>query len=187
MIFTARWGPLGFTVNERAIVPVEDISTSVEIKDSSETDADGNVTARSYKKEPQKINLKTIYMQACGRDPRAKWEEWCSHLGEAYPLMLGGKRFGPPKMQLVSAKLSDVKLSNFGDMLSAEVQVRLLEYAEPEPQVTAAEEETSGSTSAETTTDTTAKTTDYDKTEKEAAMNCTAPNHDRPTMKCFGL
>lgn len=55
---------------------------------------------------------------------------WEAELGNAYPLIVGGERFGAAKMLLTNVVTTDILLSSAGGFLQAIVSITLEEYAE---------------------------------------------------------
>lgn len=129
MEYMARWGPKGFILSPEKIVPLFDLATSVALKSDNGTDTSGAVATNSKGREPQTIEFATTYFKSLNVDPRAQYEEWTSLIGESYPLLLAGKRFGPEKMQLKSINLSDVQLTPTGEFLCATISIVLEECA----------------------------------------------------------
>lgn len=123
MSYKAKWGNMGFLVSATKIVPFDKFSTTISLKNNTESDAT-NVRG----KDPQQISFSTTYMRSLGMDPRAKYEEWYNEIGKSYPLYIGDKRFGPEKMTLKSISASNIQLSNNGDFLSIEIAITLEEY-----------------------------------------------------------
>ena len=130
MGYLARWGEKGFLVSPTKIVPFNDFSTTVALKADSENDTSGTDPTNTRGLEPQVISLSTVYLRAAGVDPRGQFEEWSSLVGAAHPLLIEGKRFGPPKMQLTQVRLSGVEFNNNGVMLKAEVGITLTEFSD---------------------------------------------------------
>lgn len=130
MSYLARWGPKGFLVSPTKIVPFNDFSTTVALKADSENDTSGTAPTNTRGLEPQVISLSTVYLRAAGVDPRGQFEEWSSLVGAAYPLLIEGKRFGPPKVQLTQVNLSGVEFNNNGVMLKAEIAITLTELSD---------------------------------------------------------
>ena len=131
MQYTAQWGPKGFIVEPNKIVPLNDLVTSYALKKDNAGDTSGTAQTNTRGKEPQTVSLSTVYVRAAGVDPRAQIDEWNAEIGNAYPLYIGGERFGPKKLKLTKVDVSDIKLSTTGVFLSTKVAVTLEEYNEP--------------------------------------------------------
>ena len=173
MGYLAQWGPKGFLVSPTKIVPLNDFSTTVAIKADSENDTSGTDPTNTRGLEPQVISLSTIYLRAAGVDPRGQFDEWSSLVGAAHPLLIEGKRFGPPKMQLTQVSLSGVKFNDNGIMLSAEVSITLTEL--PDKSGTVSSKAASASQAASVYEATVAA--------KKQALNASASKADKATKK----
>ena len=130
MGYIATWGPKGFIVSPQKIVPFDGLSTSVTLKEDSENDTSGTAPTNTKGLELQAVSLSTTYFRGAGVDPRAQWDEWCSLVGEAYPLYIGEERFGPQKLKLKSVNLSEVKTDNQGRFLFVKVGLSFEEYVD---------------------------------------------------------
>lgn len=127
MDYTAQWGPKGFLISPEKIVPLFDLSTTISIKSDSGTDTSGAVASNAKGREPQEISFSTTYFKSLNVDPRAQYEEWVSLVGESYPLLIAGTRFGAEQMQLKSITLSDVQLTPKGEFICATIAISLSE------------------------------------------------------------
>lgn len=165
MAYMARWGPKGFLVSPEKVVPFDGFSTDMKLKSDSENDTSGTQPTNTRGRELRTISFETQYYAALGADPRAQIDEWESLIGQSYPLFIGAKRFGPPKMTLTQVSTSELKLSLAGEMLSCKIAISLEEYSE-------------GKTS-QLVSATEADTTD----QKAQAMNATASKEDRAEKK----
>ena len=180
MQYLAKWGPKGFLVSPNKIVPFEGFSTSFKTKDDSNNDTSGKAKTNTRGKELISMSFETTYLRAAGTDPRSQIEEWKSLLDKSYPLIIGGERFGPNKMQLKQVDVSDCLFSNTGKMLKVKIKITLKEDA---GSATSTKAKSSSSSSASSK----AKAT-YEKTvaEKRAAMNATASKEDKAEKKKGG-
>lgn len=165
MIFTAKWGPNGFTVSQGVLVPFDGFQTGVTLKKDSENDTSGTPPTNTRGRELQVMSFSTTYLRAAGVDPRKKYADWEAELGNAYPLMIGGERFGPPRMKLTDVKLADLMLSPGGVFLGLKVSITLEEVAEGKTSKLA------GTTAAGASS------------QKTAAMNVTASKADKAVLK----
>lgn len=129
MQYMATWGPKGFLVSSKKVVVMEDLTTSLSLKEDSENDTSGTQPTNTRGRELRPITFKVKYLAAAGVDPRGQIKEWEAQLGNAYPLIIGGKRFGPAKMKLTKVDTSDIKLTNTGAFLQATVSITLEEYS----------------------------------------------------------
>ena len=135
--YTAKWGSKGFIVGPGKVVPLSNLSTSVELKSESNNDTSGTPPTNTRGRELQTITLETTYLAAAGVDPRGQIEEWQSLIGEKNSLYIQGRRFGPKQMQLTRVDVSNVVFSNGGAFLSADVAITLVEYVPPNTAVSA--------------------------------------------------
>ena len=130
MGYTAQWGKKGFIVSPTKVVPISNISTGLKLKTNSENDTSGTATTNTRGRELQTITFDTKYLAAAGVNPRGQITEWESELGNVYPLYIGGKRFGPPKMKLTAVNESEFQLTPGGELLSVTISITLEEYDE---------------------------------------------------------
>lgn len=184
MAYMAKWGPKGFLISPAKIVPFKDFTTSMTLKADSENDTSGTAPINTRGRELQPMTFSTTYLRAAGVDPRAQIEEWEGELGNSYPLYIGGKRFGPPKMKLTQVSVSDVVLSNNGEFLQASLSFTFAEdVGEKSSNVTAS----AGTTPAARTTSANASraASVYEETvaNKKAALSATASKDDRKAKK----
>lgn len=130
MGYMARWGPKGFLVSPSKVAVLENLSTSLTLKSDSENDTSGTQPTNTRGRELRPITFKVKYLAAAGVDPRGQIAEWEAELGNAYPLLIGGERFGPEKMMLTKVAASDIMLTNTGKFIQAVVNITLEEYSE---------------------------------------------------------
>lgn len=184
MAYMAKWGPKGFLISPAKIVPFKDFTTSMTLKADSENDTSGTAPINTRGRELQPMTFSTTYLRAAGVDPRVQIEEWEGELGNSYPLYIGGKRFGPPKMKLTQVSVSDVVLSNNGEFLQASLSFTFAEdVGEKTSNVTAS----AGTAPAAGTTSASASraASVYEETvaNKKAALSATASKDDRKAKK----
>ena len=172
MGYQARWGPKGFIISAGKIVGIEDLQTSYSLKTDTNEDTSGTPPTNTKGMELQPVTLSTKYLRATGTNPRGQMAEWRSLVGKAYPLYLGGKRFGPPKLQLQKVDVSDILLANSGDILACTVALSFMEYS---PTTT-----TNASSSAKKASSTSGYTTEE---LKKLALSSTATTEDKSTKK----
>lgn len=183
MQYLAKWGPKGFLVSPNKVVPFDGFSTSFELKKDSKNDTSGTAPTNTRGLELVKMSFETTYLIAAGVDPRAQIEEWKSLIGNSYPLILGGKKFGPDKMMLSSVSASDFLFSNTGKMLRAKVALSFQEDANGATSTLKSSNKSSGGTSKKSK----AKST-YEQTvaEIKSAKNATASSADKAAKKPNG-
>lgn len=129
MSYQAKWGNKGFIVSAEKIMSMQNLRTTRELKTSNGNDTSGKSTSNTRGVETQDITFSVTYLRAAGTDPRAQYESWNSEIGQIYPLYIGGKRFGPQRMQLVKVSLSDSMFSATGEFLSVTLEITLREKA----------------------------------------------------------
>ena len=194
MGYMATWGPKGFIVSSRKIVVLEGLATSLSLKQDSENDTSGTQTTNTRGRELRPITFKVKYLAAAGVDPRGQINEWEAQLGNAYPLYIGGQRFGAEKMKLTKVDTSDILLSNAGKFLQATVSITLEEFSEGKTSALVSSNttaNTTGGTSGASTPSASTNTVTYAtssvsagrkaarQAEKKAALNATASKSDR--------
>lgn len=130
MGYMAKWGPKGFLVSKSKIVPLLDLKTSLTLKEDSENDTSGTPPTNTRGRDLQPITFSTTYARAAGTDPRAQFAEWEKLLGMYYPLLIGGKRFGPKYLKLKNVDMSNVQMSPTGEFLVATISLTFEEYSE---------------------------------------------------------
>ena len=175
MSYLAQWGPKGFIISTNKIVPLNDFSTTVALKADSENDTSGTPATNTRGLEAQIITLSTTYLRAAGVDPRAQFEEWESLVGAAHPLLIEGKRFGPPKVQLTQVGFSGVEFNNSGVMLKADVSITLTELPDKKTSTKSKAADAAATKAASTYEATVAA--------KKEALNSTASKADKAAKK----
>lgn len=168
MGYTAKWGPRGFVCTTYKVLPIMGFSTSKAVK--TETQSDSSDTAQTNIKgtEPYSIKLSTVCLRAAGVDPRKQIEDWEAQLGNAHPLYVGEKRFGPKKLYLKSVDTSDYLFTNSGKILSVTLDLNFEEYVEP---------------AAKTTVKATVNSSAGRTEQKKSALSATASSVDRLSLK----
>lgn len=171
MEYKARWGSFGFLVSPSKIVPFDNFSTSIALKTDNGNDTSGTAATNTRGLELQSMSFSTKYMRALGVDPRERLEAWQSQVGNAYPLYIGNKRFGPKKMMLTGVNVSELILNNDGSFLSVTLDITL-------------QEDSSSSSSTKTTSSQAASVYEQTVAKKKAeAMNTTASASDKASKK----
>lgn len=164
MGYAARWGPKGFIISANKIVAMEELATSLTLKQDSENDTSGTETTNTRGRELRPITFKVSYLAAAGVDPRGQIKEWEAQLGNAYPLIIGGEQFGEEKMKLTKVDSKITLHPNTGKFLRADISITLEEYSD-------------GKTSQLVSNNTTTKTAPKagPNAEKAAALGATPP------------
>lgn len=129
MGYQARWGPKGFIISTNKIVALEGLTTSYTLKRDTNTDTEGTAATNTKGKELQPISFSARYAKALGTDPRGQLDEWEKEVGNAYPLYIGGKLFGPKKLQLESVSVSETSFANDGTLLASLLTFSFLELS----------------------------------------------------------
>ena len=170
----AQWGSKGFLVSPGVIVPVSAISTAYVLKSESNNDTSGTPPTNTRGLELEEITLETTCLAAAGVDPRSQLEEWKSLVGEANPLYIQGKRFGPKLLQLRQVSVKNVLLDNAGRFLSVDLSISLQEYTPPSTKVSskpfASASQSVGSSSGSNSAALAAKPSTDDKAAKKAPL-----------------
>lgn len=193
MIFTARWGPKGFTVSPSMVVPFNGFTTSLSLKADSENDTSGTAPTNTRGRELRPISFETVYMAAAGVDPRDQVAQWEAQLGNSYPLYIGEKRFGPAKMTLTKVETSDVKFTAKGAWISCRVALTMEEYSAGKTSaLTTSSSSSSASKSSSKSSGSSGDSASAKKATanlqatlaaKKAAMNATASKSDKAQKK----
>lgn len=179
MNYMVRWGPKGFIVAPTQIVPFNDFSTSLSLKADSENDTSGTPRTNTRGRELRPIKFSTQYFRALGVDPRAQVEIWEGELGNAYPLYIGAKRFGPAKMMLKSVETTDVQMvPATGEWISCKISITLEEYSESGTSAL-----TSKSSANSASAKKAASTYEATVAAKKEALNATASASDKKQKK----
>lgn len=131
MSYMAEWGPQGFVCTTYKVLPIVSFSSTKSAKTENQSDADDSGKTNIKGTEPYKISIATQCLRAAGVDPRKQVEEWETLVGEAYPLYLGGERFGPKKMYLKSVSADNYLFTNAGKVLSVDLKLEFEEYIAP--------------------------------------------------------
>ena len=179
MKYQAKWGKKGFLVSPTKIVPLESFKTGESMKSDSKNDTSGKNPTNTRGKETQKITFSTTYLRAAGVDPLAQYNEWCGEIGKSYPLYVGGKKFGPAKMELTAVNISDSLLSPSGEFIELKLSLTLTEDTTSQS-ATSSRKTTSSSSSAKADAQAKYKAT---VAEKKEAMNATASKSDKAEKK----
>lgn len=129
MGYTAKWGPKGFLVSEKKIVPLGEVSTSITMKTDNGEDTSGTPPTNTRGRELQPVSFSTTYLRSAGVDPEAQFKAWGDLVGESYPLYIGNKRFGPKKLMLNGVDATMTYAPN-GLLLKADLTLNFEEYSE---------------------------------------------------------
>ena len=154
------------------------------MKSDSKNDTSGKNPTNTRGKETQQITLSTTYLRAAGVDPLAQYNEWCGELGKSYPLYIGGKKFGPAKVELSSVNISQSTLLPSGEFVGIKLSLTFTEGTTTKS--TASNRKTTTSSSSASSGSASAKAAaKYKETvaAKKEAMNATASKSDKAEKK----
>ena len=172
----AQWGSKGFLISPTKIIPLEDFSTSVELKADSENDTSGTSPTNTRGLLARPILFSVTYTRAAGVNPRAQLKEWESLVGQSNPLYIGGELFGPASLLLQKVSSSNFVFSPKGDFLSVTINLSFVENSGEKTSSaakTSSTESKAGSVYSETVA-------------KRQAMNATASTSDKIAKKPKG-
>ena len=130
MSIMAYWGPMSFEVSTSRIAVLQNLTTSLTLKEDSENDTSGTEPTNTRGRNLRPIAFDVVYHAAAGNDPRAMISMWESLLGFSFPLVIGGQRFGEGKMKLKNVSTNGIQLTNSGGFIQATVSISLEEYSE---------------------------------------------------------
>lgn len=130
MSIMAYWGPMSFEVSNNRIAVLQNLTTSLTLKEDSENDTSGTEPTNTRGRDLRPMSFEILYHAGAGNNPRAMIAAWESLLGRSYPLVIGGQRFGEGKMKLKNVSTKDIQLTNSGGFIQAAVSISLEEYSE---------------------------------------------------------
>ena len=130
MSIMAYWGPMTFEVSTNRIAVLQNLTTSLTLKEDSENDTSGTEPTNTRGRDLRPMSFEILYHAGAGNNPRAMIAAWESLLGHSYPLVIGGQRFGEGKMKLKNVSTKDIQLTNSGGFIQAAVSISLEEYSE---------------------------------------------------------
>ena len=173
---TAQWGSKVFTTSPTKLVPFDNLSTTFALKQNANNDTSGTPSTNTTGRELQTLRFETFYARATGCDPRAELEEWYSLIGAVDTLYIGGKQFGPDRLQLQNVEVSDMRLAPNGLFLMARLAITLIEYQPQEAKISTKPQTAQQSAATAATADSLTLT-------KVAAMSAKATKQDKTAMK----
>ncbi|EDS09928.1 hypothetical protein [Anaerotruncus colihominis] len=124
MAVMAEWHGRSWEVSPWRLAALAGLSTSLKLKKDTNEDKDGGNPTNVKGYEAQGLSFDYEASTAAGGDPRAEFEAWQRLVGQTAPFYLGGRRFGPSRIQLVEVSLGDVTFSNQGRMLLAKISLK---------------------------------------------------------------
>lgn len=105
----AKWGKMKWKCTSNLLLPLEnDLSIKYSINEKN-------------KKEKQTISFSYIPNSASGANVKAEVKRWNSLVGKVNPLYIGKKRFGPKKLKLKSASVSEINVYGNGQITQASI------------------------------------------------------------------
>lgn len=120
----AQWNGRSWEVSPWRLAALTGLSTSLKLKKDTNEDKDGGNPTNVKGYEAQGLGFDYEVSTATGGDPRAEFEEWQRLVGQTAPFYLGGRRFGPSRIQLSEVSLGDVLLDHAGRMRSAKISLK---------------------------------------------------------------
>ena len=120
---------MSFVVSTSQIDSITEFSTTYALKTNVNEDTSGTPPINTKGRELQPVNISVRYLRAAGVDPRSKMEQWAAQVGQNYPLYIGGRVFGPSKLQLQIVDVAAVSFSNSGDMIKCDLMLSFMEYS----------------------------------------------------------
>ena len=130
MAVMANWGSKSWGVSSQRIAALNGVSASVELDTENNDDKAGSPATTTKALKLQAFNFDFDLATVAGVDVRSEYDSWTALVGEYAPFYLGGRRFGPDKLQLTAVSLSDTILNDFGEILKGKISITLTEYAE---------------------------------------------------------
>ena len=131
MPIMAKWGKKKWEVSPKKILALESLETSFALMaDTGDAgDAEGRPPARRRRLELQPLSFGMLLSDAAGVRVRDELNSWKYSVGKSAPLYLGGRRFGPRKLMLTGAGVSDAVIDNFGRLRQAYLSLSFVEDA----------------------------------------------------------
>ncbi|MDO5574441.1 MAG: hypothetical protein Q4G60_10755 [bacterium] len=127
----AQWGSKVWQISRSGIRRLDGLKTGYAMQTETNADKDGESPTQEVGYELQSVSFSTSYNMTTGtQDVRREFESWKSLVGKANPLYIGGAKFGPDKLQLISVDLGDNYIDENGLMRWADVSFSFKEYAE---------------------------------------------------------
>lgn len=175
------WGPKKFEVNTKSLTPISDLTTAYKLKSDANSDTSGTKPTNTRGRELESVTFNVKYLVAAGINVRVEFGSWRELIGQSYPLIIGGVRFGPEKFELQSASISDTALDTNGNFLAATVALSFKEFTPANKAATAtATGKSGGGSSAKGITNSGAtNATEQLIQEKRKALRVTAPADDK--------
>lgn len=125
----ASWHGKKFEITSTKILALNSLSASLELDTETNDDKAGSPPTNTKNLKLQEFDFDFNVTSAAGVDPRDEFESWKKLVGDIDVFILGTKQFGPKKMQLQKVEMSDGKLDALGNIITATISIKLVEYA----------------------------------------------------------
>lgn len=177
------WGPKKFEVNTNSIIPISGLTTAYKLKSDANSDTSGTKPTNTRGRELEDVSFSVKYLRAAGVDVRIEFGSWRELIGQSYPLIIGGVRFGPEKFELQSASITDTALDTNGKFLAATVALSFKEYTSSNKAATATAVGGNAGSAKGISPGTAKSMMDDLEAKKKEALRITAPADDKARRK----
>ena len=125
MTVQASWHNQTWEISPERLASIGSLSATGAVKRVSDsTTGKSKITGM----ELMRISLSYVTTFETGGNPRQELETWQSLLGVYDTLRIGGRRFGPKYLQLLSAENSDSLIDNLGRIRRTTINLVFIEY-----------------------------------------------------------
>lgn len=163
MAIQAQWNGMKWQVSKKKAAFLNGFSTSFKIETDTNADKEGESPTEEVGRALIEVTFSTTYMNELGTGSTRKIiSKWKSKVGKAAPLIIAKKRWGPPKMQLISVDVNDVYINELGHFRQATLSFTFREFA-----AEASGAKTTSTTETESKSGTAVKATTEDKKNKK--------------------
>lgn len=174
------WGAKKFEVNTKSLTAITGLTTAYKLKADANNDTSGTTPTNTRGRELEEVSFSVKYLAATGINVRAEFGSWRNLIGQSYPLIIGGVRFGPEKFELQSASISDTALDTNGTFIAATVALAFKEFVPANKAATATAVGSGGGTNSKGISNSNAKSmTERIEAEKKKALSVTTPAEDK--------
>jgi TusA-related sulfurtransferase len=129
MTLIASWMDKSWEVSVNRIYNLENLSTTFKLKTDKNEDKEGTPPINVRGNELIPLSFEVPLSDVAGVDVRAEIDSWAKLVGGSGPFYLGGKRFGPERMQLQTVDVGDVIIDDLGRIRSARLSLEFEEDA----------------------------------------------------------
>lgn len=126
----ARWGPKKWEVSTSKVLALEGLAFSYTQVADNNSSTEEKKTTNERGKELFPLSFTTVLHSGAGVDVQGEIDSWSELVTQVDYFYLGGKKFGPGKLQLRSVKVSNTKLDNKGRIRLATLSFEFKEYDE---------------------------------------------------------